>query len=196
MIIYYGTNSTYIVTFYSDESCAKCQTKAAIRVEVDQIYFHLFGLPIIPLYKIYTRICSNCETQFSRSRTFISDDIKHKTRTPLWTYTGSIIIACFISCATYIKYASKAPKTSPLVEILKQPKKGMKFEVKYRDYNILEIESYDNHSISFRPYRATILDHYQHTSILKTHTHDTIITYSKAELKALIETNTIRGIID
>lgn len=101
-MIIYGTKSTKLVVEPIGNQCLNCQTNHIIDIHVFQKYAHLFWLPLFPIGKTGASQCNHCK-QVLRQKDMPASlklsfyNIKAKTKTPIWTWTGLALILLFIA---------------------------------------------------------------------------------------------------
>jgi hypothetical protein len=73
--------------------CTECKS-FGIEYSFTQKCFHIFWIPFFPVGgKIFESCCQKCFGTAHKSKL---DEIKNRTKTPFWMFTGSIIIAILI----------------------------------------------------------------------------------------------------
>lgn len=132
MFISYGTKATLLSTKPIMTSCPNCGKLNTMHMSVYQWYSHIFWIPFFPARKQGVSHCSNCmHTIYQKQFNFALQEhyarLRTQVKTPIWTFTFSIIIA--FSCALYIIYLNHHDKQNAL-NIL-NPQKGDIYEVKF-----------------------------------------------------------------
>ncbi len=101
MIIFYGHRSR--VTWTGEEpantSCTQCGQRALVPV-VSQGYFHVFWIPMFPLWKKANFVCGQCrrivDAKEQPALKEFARDAKREARTPFWYFLGAAAIALLI----------------------------------------------------------------------------------------------------
>ena len=109
MIVIHGKRKIRIKRYNdSNIKCEQCHCYGQI-FSVYQEYFHLFFVPFFPLgYKIINSVCPHCKDSFNEEKT------KHYlslTRTPLYLYTGSILIVALVVFLIHANINTQKQKT-------------------------------------------------------------------------------------
>jgi hypothetical protein len=109
MIFFFGTRSTQIAAHQAQVSCSHCQ-QDAVWLFMYQHYFHIFWIPVFPLWKSTVSSCGHCKQTLTK-KAFLPElqedylKIKQHAKTPWWTFflliasvilvVGSMILAKF-----------------------------------------------------------------------------------------------------
>ncbi|HZY38853.1 MAG TPA: zinc-ribbon domain-containing protein [Mucilaginibacter sp.] len=151
-MIVYGRRATALTTQVLFEPCPNCRATNSIHITVYQRYAHIFWIPMFPLNKTGTSVCSNCRQvlklgDMPPGLRLAYDNIKSHTKIPVWHFSGlGLIAAVFIVIA--ISDKNKAEKISKLVL---NPKAGDIFELKIKDtvYTLYKIKKVEKDTVFF-----------------------------------------------
>lgn len=97
MIFFFGLRSTKIVEKQATIPCSHCEEKQ-VWFFIHQNYFHLFWIPVFPLWKSTTSVCAHCKQVLTKKEfsNALLDNYKievTKAKTPWWTFF--LLIAFF-----------------------------------------------------------------------------------------------------
>jgi hypothetical protein len=95
MILLYGKRSIRIKKYTDNtHACPSCRA-FDLDVSVYKSYYHLFFIPFFPSWEKYASItCNACEYHFSDQA--IEKEYEDKSKSPVYLYTGPILIALLI----------------------------------------------------------------------------------------------------
>ncbi len=97
MFFIFGTRKSKLRSYISESSCNYCNTEKSIIFSVFQNYFHVFWIPLFPLWKEVRSSCIHCK-QNKGYRDFSSEMkanailYKNKSKTPIYTYIILLIV--------------------------------------------------------------------------------------------------------
>jgi hypothetical protein len=99
-MIIYGTKAHLLVTEGVAEQCAHCYSNNAIQMSVFQRYAHVFWIPFFPVNKTGVSQCIHCKQalrlkEMPAALRLSFDNLKLRTKTPYWTFSGLALIALF-----------------------------------------------------------------------------------------------------
>jgi hypothetical protein len=130
-MIVYGTNAKAIATENLYDNCVKCGTADSVQMTVFQKYATLFWIPFFPIGKTGTTECNHCkhvmlEKEFSTAEINSYKNLKAKGKTPIWTFTGLVILTALIA------WAIKTGKENDALDAkyIAAPQKGDIYEFK------------------------------------------------------------------
>lgn len=93
----------------TDIICTSCSKKNSTKVAVIGAYKHLFNIPFLAGKKEALSTCNSCQNSFNYNQ--MSDnlklayhELKDKTKTPLWFYSGIIGIKILVLVKIFSKY--------------------------------------------------------------------------------------------
>lgn len=98
MIFFFGTRSTQVAAQQAKTNCAYCQQEA-VWLFVYQHYFHIFWIPVFPLWKSTVSSCGHCKQTLTK-KAFLPElqedyiKVKQQAKTPWWTF--SLLIAAVL----------------------------------------------------------------------------------------------------
>ncbi|MDO7848052.1 hypothetical protein Q5H92_16930 [Hymenobacter sp. M29] len=98
-MIFYGTNGTHVRTVpLPGVACPFCTASDTLQVSLFCRYAHIYYVPLLPFSKPVVATCTNCSLSWDNKalppalrgpiRT-----LKQDTRTPLWTWSGTALLA-------------------------------------------------------------------------------------------------------
>jgi len=97
-MIIFGTRANEITQEKLTTACLNCKESTLI-ASYWQRLFHIFWVPIIPLYKFSQVLCPNCGTLYDGDHlqpSLASEVEKSKPSTPKWAFSGLFIIGFLI----------------------------------------------------------------------------------------------------
>lgn len=102
-MILYGRKSTLLTRQSVPNDCNNCGAADSIDFTVYQKYGCVFGIPFLPLGKMPLTECSNCrqvldKAEFTLTMNEQYELIKRKSCTPVWTFSGLILLSFFLLC--------------------------------------------------------------------------------------------------
>lgn len=160
MIILFGVKSYMANDFiYTNRKCRHCGSEDSITVLPYHKYFHIFGIPVVPIGKEYEITCHKCDSTLNEYQVDV-EDIKKSVRTPFWTFTGLIIIIIFAGSFIIKNAIDKSAENNALREMIENPTKGSILEVKddKGQYTFFGITNYTNDSVYVRIYSRSAKD--------------------------------------
>lgn len=154
-MIFFGLKSkTLKKGVLSNVLCNYCEEESNMEYDIIQKYFHLYFIPFIPLKKEDTICCSNCggvyvNKNIPKSLSVKLERIKENNviKTPIWAFSGLIILTLLICWAPYqsSKYDEKED------DYILNPKKGDVYFLNYKPghYTTLRIDKVDSQQVYF-----------------------------------------------
>ncbi|GAB3903106.1 hypothetical protein [Mucilaginibacter boryungensis] len=96
-MIVYGTKSTKLIVEPIGNQCTNCLTIHTMDMYILQRYAHVFYIPMFPVGKTGVSQCNHCRQvlklkHMPASLKFTYEKVKKQTRTPIWTWAGTVII--------------------------------------------------------------------------------------------------------
>ncbi|MEO7309166.1 MAG: hypothetical protein ABIX01_02120 [Chitinophagaceae bacterium] len=130
-MIFYGTKRKQIGKEFITEKCPNCGAQTSIDMHVFQKYAHVYWLPFFPINKTGVSQCASCKQilevkQMPPSIKAFYDELKAKSKTPIWTFSGLALLAVIIVIAV-ISGKQNDEKNAKLIAA---PIKGDIYEVK------------------------------------------------------------------
>jgi hypothetical protein len=151
-MLIFGTNEKRLTTEAVTDKCLHCNKANVINLSVYQRYGHLFYIPFFPLKKTAVSICSHCKEKLllNEMTSSLKEDflrIKSHTRTPWWTFIGSVILIGLI----INEQVNDQKKRTSSGGYFNSPKAGDFYEIKTPDdlYTLYRVESITKDSICF-----------------------------------------------
>jgi hypothetical protein len=196
-MIVYGRRATALTTQVLFEPCPNCKATNSIHITVYQRYAHIFWIPMFPLNKTGTSVCSNCRQvlklgDMPPDLRLAYDNVKAHTKVPIWHFAG---IALIVGGIIALNISDKN-KTERISKWVLNPKAGDIFEVKVKDsvYTLYKVQQVAKDSVflianKYQTDDETGLDK------LKTKPFETDSTYGVPKA-ALVEMNRKEEIID
>lgn len=120
-MIIYGSRATHLKSDQlPNATCPNCQTKGSLTASAFGRHAHIFWIPLFPMGKIGVFECQNCHKGFKKKELGEDGKMEYKNflggvKTPIWKYSGLVLIALFIAWMTYSD-KQKEEKVSVLVE--------------------------------------------------------------------------------
>ncbi|SDX49380.1 hypothetical protein SAMN05444411_10661 [Lutibacter oricola] len=105
-----GKKSTILKSEHSqDLTCPKCNKKNATKVSIIGTYKHLFSIPFLSGGKSGTSECNKCKQQYTLQNMpanikLAYFELKETTKTPIWFFTGLIVIKSLVLIKIFSKY--------------------------------------------------------------------------------------------
>ena len=109
-MIVYGTSKGIVLKKGSVRNivCPECQTDTSMDYIVFGRYAHLYWIPFFPIGKTEIGICKTCSTDFEVKnfrepikKKFDREKENGRARTPIWFFSGLILVASLISFGVY-----------------------------------------------------------------------------------------------
>lgn len=199
-MIIYGSKNKQLTNEVLFDKCENCGTQNAIELHVFQKYAHVFWIPIFPMGKTGLSQCNHCKQvlklkEMPSSLKQSYENLKVKTKTPIWMFSGLLIIGFLIVFATY----EGKQKDEKNAKLILTPLKGDIFEIRTKNsqYTLYKIEEVQADSVFLK------INNYETNKIsglrdLKNKGNDSYSTdvfgFSKAELKVMLDKGEILDI--
>jgi len=122
-MIVYGYRSTHLRSaLLQNTKCPNCETKNQMTASVYGRHVHIFWIPLFPAGKTSVFECQHCHKGFKKKE--LNEDgklafknFKSSVKTPLWKYSGLLIIGLLIALGVY----SSKQKDSKTAEYIANP---------------------------------------------------------------------------
>jgi hypothetical protein len=179
------------------EKCPNCGNHKTLEMHVYQKYAHVFWIPFFPIGKTAVSECNYCKhvlklRQMPDSLSRAYHNLKGQTKTPLWTFSGLVLLAVLIT----VGVVSDRKNNEKNARLISSPKSGDVFEVKTKEnqYTLYKVEDIEGDSAlvrinQYETNRATGL------ADLKTKGEsaysDDLYSFSKTELRIMLENGEI-----
>lgn len=105
MIFFFGTRASKIAERHlKNTNCEHCQTQDSFKLSTFASYFHLFWIPVFPLFKTEVAECQHCKKTYDSAE--FSEKIKrsierendlNRAKRPMWHGCGCLIIVALIA---------------------------------------------------------------------------------------------------
>jgi len=143
-MIIYGSKTTQVASENINDKCSNCGTQNSIQMIVFQKYAHVFWIPIFPIGKTAATQCSHCKQVFQKKEFTGNlnndfENLKSKSKTPIWTFSGLALIAALIIWGTISSRQNDEKKS----KFILTPQKGDIYEIKkdYNQYTLYKVEN-------------------------------------------------------
>ena len=153
-MIVYGSKSKQLAKEVITDQCSSCGSSNCIDMHVFQKYAHIFWIPLFPVGKTGVTQCDHCKQilkvkQMPSSLAISYENLKSKTKTPIWMFSGLALIAILIVFGV-ISDREKDKKNAALILT---PQRGDIFDIKTKEnqYTAYKVEEVQGDSVFFRP---------------------------------------------
>jgi hypothetical protein len=153
-MIVYGTRSKLLAKELVTDKCPNCGTQNSTEIHVYQKWAHVFWIPFFPIGKAVASQCGHCqqvlkEKEMTSSMQSITQDVKSKSKTPIWTFSGLALLAILI---TYGVILDKK-KDEKMAQLIVAPQAGDVFEIKTPEsqYTLYKVTGIQGDSVVIRP---------------------------------------------
>jgi hypothetical protein len=200
-MLIFGLNKSKIATEGIQGNCVHCRTRFSIDAVVHGRYFHLFYIPVFPVGKQVSTLCSHCKQSLegNEAREIYGSDlqeVKRRARAPLWHYSWLFI---WLTITPFFIYFENKTKEKDLIYIT-EPYDGDIYEIKTGlwSYTLYKVAESKPDSIFFYPNKYTVIKKrkLEDEKMLKPESFDlaTRIAFSKSDLKEMRENKEVLGI--
>ncbi len=113
-MIVYGYRSTHLKSgVLPNVKCPHCETQNEMTASVYGRHVHIFWIPLFPAGKTGVFECQHCHKGFKKKELLEDGKLAYKNfkstvKTPLWKYSGLVIIALLIAVGIYSSQQKKA----------------------------------------------------------------------------------------
>ncbi len=149
-MILYGTKYKFLNSKNpSYLSCSHCKTEGNISMKVLTKYAYLYFIPMFPMKKVGIAECGHCkkvykEKEMSEQMKKELQNQKDKTKSPIWQYSGSVLLVLVISGAVFFKNLENEEKE----KFIQSPQKGDVYEYKEANgYSTMKVVSVNSDSV-------------------------------------------------
>lgn len=153
-MIVYGTRSSKQAVESIAEACPHCGTTHNTELYVFQKFAHVFWIPFFPIGKTGVSQCNHCKQILKKEEMPSSflvayDNIKAKTRIPVWTFSGLALVAVLMA----VGFVSDKQKDERNAKLILAPQAGDVFEVKTKEgqYTLIKVNAVYGDSIIVQP---------------------------------------------
>ncbi|MFL9838396.1 hypothetical protein ABS768_12850 [Flavobacterium sp. ST-75] len=133
-------------------TCINCQEPTTINILIVQRYAHIYWIPFFPSGKKAVSECSNCnhvleKKNFPEKYKNGYEEIKSRTKTPIWMFTGVGIIALIIIALFIVGRQNDSENA----ELALSPQKGDIYEIKLSNeqYTIYKVDKVEGNTVYF-----------------------------------------------
>lgn len=199
-MIFYGTKPTHLNTEkVSNYKCEHCKELNTTSISVYSKYFHLYWIPLFPYSKMTIATCDNCETEtkkknFTEQLKLSYSNIKSNSKTPIWHFTGLIIIGLLF---IFMQYSSKQTAKNKIIYI-NNPEVNDVYYTKIDEnvYSTLKVDKVTTDSVYLLQNSLTLDVGYKNYKIDKPENYKTMdtLTISKEKLLDLFNDKTIYSV--
>jgi hypothetical protein len=154
-MIVYGRKAKLLATETLTEKCPGCGMLAGVQLNVVQKYAQVFWIPFIPIGKTGISKCSNCNQvlklkDMPPSFQASYDTLKAQAKTPVYMYTGIILLAALVGIAVY--KSNERDKQNAV--FIAAPQKGDIFEIKTQEgqYTLYKVETIKGDTVFVHPH--------------------------------------------
>jgi hypothetical protein len=108
-MIIYGSKNKQLASENIYEKCPECGTTNSTDMHVFQKYAHIYWLPLFPLGMHGASQCDHCKVIFKNNKMpndlrLAYYNVRAKAKTPIWMFTGLILIGCLVTFGVYGSY--------------------------------------------------------------------------------------------
>jgi hypothetical protein len=152
-MIVYGSRTKQLAKEILIDKCPNCGRQNSTELYVFQKYAHIFWIPFFPTGKTAVTQCDHCKQvlkpkEMPSSIKLAYENVKSQTKTPVWTFSGLVILAILVSIG--VVSAQQNDKKNAL--LILSPQSGDVFEVKTEDrqYTLFKVDDVKEDSIFLR----------------------------------------------
>ncbi|WP_211161613.1 zinc ribbon domain-containing protein [Flavobacterium solisilvae] len=162
--------------------CQYCGEDSEMEYDFQQKYFHLYFIPFFPLKKKVSVCCENCYSVFEGKYIDQAIQVKlnrvterHPINTPIWTFSGIILLTLLISWAIWQSDRHSLVET----DYIKNPKKGDVYFVEHSPkeyttiYSTWRVDKVDNQNVYFTYNDTSVTKYTKVFSILSNNRYTT-----------------------
>jgi len=199
-MIIYGWKSKQLAKEIIIDKCSNCGAQNSIEFYIFQKYAHVFWIPFFPIGKTAVSQCDSCKqilklNEMPPSLKAEYANLKSRSKTPIWTFSGLAIIAVIIT-ASIINSQKRDEKNSKLILA---PQSGDIFEIKTADnqYTLYKAQSVLSNTVFIRANQYETNNESGLTDIKNKGDNaysDDVIPLSNAVLKTMLEKGEILDI--
>ena len=194
----YGTSSKKLTTESVYDKCPYCGLQTSLTLYVFQEYIHVLWIPAIPSGKKVVCQCENCKkemqlNQMSPSLKSQSEELKARSKTPIWTFTGIALILMVVGIGIFNFQQKKANSAKYILT----PAQGDIYEIKIASgqYTLYKVKSVGTDSVFVNPsLYETNLESGISDLISKNSYSDEIFGIAKKKIKQMFEDDQVLGV--
>jgi hypothetical protein len=154
-MIFYGTRSSNIKNGQlRNIKCPNCENETSMTYSVFGKYAHVYWIPFFPIGKTNIVECNDCKATYDVKDLdqkikdkFKIEKEKESAKTPIWFFSGLIIIAIIAVAGYFLSQQTKAEE----LEFIDQPQVGdiYQYKTETNNYSTMKIDSVLKDSIYF-----------------------------------------------
>jgi len=192
-MIIYGTKSKQLAAELLNDKCTSCGTQHSTDMHVFQKYAHVYWVPMFPLGKTAVSQCDHCKLILKHNEMPASlkssyEDVKSRTKTPIWMFAGLAIIGVLIAIGAIA--SSNDDKRN--IQLVSAAQPGDFYEVKlnYKSYTLYKVDQVKGDSVYVRMLDYETNKQSGLSDLKKKSDHDyaeETVGYSVKELKKMVE---------
>ena len=153
-MIVYGTRSKLLAKELVTDKCPRCGTQNSTEIYVYQKWAHVFWIPFFPIGKFAASACAHCkqvlkEKEMTSSMKSVLQDVKSRSKTPIWTFSGLALLAVII----ILGVMNDKKKDEKIAKLILAPQAGDVFEIKTpeRQYTLYKVASISGDTVLIQP---------------------------------------------
>lgn len=153
MFLIHGIRRIELSSHTLPNPCEVCEEVGSVQLLVLQPYVHLFWLPLFPLPRRGRTKCEICGCEVKHGQLplqikLLFGDLKNIGRTPLWTFSGTAILAVVLPL--FVQTMSR--HSDKQAALLEEPKAGDIWTIKLgpKHYTLYKVEDVRPDSIFLR----------------------------------------------
>ncbi len=200
--MFYGWKAKDLGQTQVPGACPSCGTEGSVALHVVQKYAHGIFIPAFPLGKKAITVCGHCKQtlegkELSPSAQMVYQSARSQFKTPIWMWSGVIIIALLTPLAIW--QSDKHDKE--VLARLNAPKVGDLYEIKlgYKSYTLYKVEQVSGDSIYVSTFNYESNKLRGLSDLLDKEDGEfspDLVGYSRADVLAMREDRTIVGFRD
>lgn len=196
-MIIYGSRNKELANEHLADKCHNCGTQNSVVLHLFQRYAHVFWIPFFPIGKTGVSQCSHCK-QVLKGKEMPPplrasyENLKAHTRIPVWTFSGSVLLAILIITAII----SDRKNDERNAKLILAPQSGDIFEIKIKNngYTLYRVEEVKGDSVfvqanNYGTSKITGLDDLKNKGYSAE-----VFGFSKSELKQMLDKGEIVNI--
>ncbi|MBC7851573.1 MAG: hypothetical protein H7Y31_17645 [Chitinophagaceae bacterium] len=199
-MIIYGTRSTELAKELISEKCGHCGKQNTIDLHLFQKYAHVFWIPFFALSKTGVSQCDHCKEvlkakEMPQSISSAYSDLKSKSKTPLWTFSGLALLVVLIFAVVIISQRNDAKNA----QLVLAPQVNDIFEIRTTDnqytiYKVAEVQK-DSVFVYVNNFETNKMSGLNDLKKRGTGAYaDFVVPLAKIELKRMLEAGEIMDI--
>jgi phage FluMu protein Com len=153
-MIVYGTRSKLLAKELVSDKCPNCGTQNSTEIHVYQKWAHIFWIPFFPIGKVAASECAHCkqvlrEKEMTSSMQSVLQDVKSRSKTPIWTFSGLALLAIIITLVV----VNEKKKDEKIAQLILAPQAGDVFEMKTTEsqYTLYKVAGIQGDSLTIKP---------------------------------------------